>query len=311
LNISECNGYAGDKSAGPIGPDVLVQPPMKQLIITAEDFGLCKEVNEAVEAASGEGILSAASLMVSAPAAADAVARARRLPRLRVGLHVVLVDGRPTLPPAEIPALVDRNGAFPTSLAGAGIRWFFSPAARRQLEREVRAQFEAFRATGLAFDHVNVHNHMHVHPTLLRIVLRLAAGFGVRRIRFPYEPASLRRIGSRAPSFSERLGTLALLPWLNLMRHRIARAGMRHNDTLLGIGASGHLDEAAVVAMLERLPDGITEICFHPAVRRTDRLASMMPGYNNTAEFAALTSPVVAERLHALGLRPAGFADLR
>ena len=290
--------------------DVLVQPLMKQLITTADDFGLCEEVNEAVEAANRDGILSAASLMVSAPAAADAVARAARLPRLRVGLHIVLVDGRPTLPPAEIPALVDGNGAFPTNLAGAGIRWFLSPAARRQLQREVRAQFEAFRATGLAFDHVNVHNHMHVHPTLLRIVLRLAAAFGVRRIRFPYEPASLRRNGSRALSLSERLGTLALLPWLKLMRYRIARAGMRHNDTLLGISASGHLDEAAVVAMLERLPDGITEICFHPAVRQTDRLATMMPGYDNTAEFAALTSSLVAERLHTLGLRPTGFADL-
>jgi len=34
--------------------------------------------------------------MVGGPAAADAVARARRLPDLRVGLHLVLVDGHPT-----------------------------------------------------------------------------------------------------------------------------------------------------------------------------------------------------------------------
>ena len=65
---------------------------MKRLVVTADDFGLSLEVNEAVEQAHREGILTAASLMVSAPAAADAVARAKRLPSLRVGLHLVLVE---------------------------------------------------------------------------------------------------------------------------------------------------------------------------------------------------------------------------
>lgn len=63
------------------------------LIVTADDFGLHGDVNAAVEQAHCDGILNAASLMVSAPAAADAVARAHRLPGRRVGLHLVLADG--------------------------------------------------------------------------------------------------------------------------------------------------------------------------------------------------------------------------
>jgi predicted glycoside hydrolase/deacetylase ChbG (UPF0249 family) len=66
----------------------------KYLIVTADDFGLHESVNEAVEQASQAGVLTAASLMVGAPAAADAVRRARKLPHLRVGLHLVLADGR-------------------------------------------------------------------------------------------------------------------------------------------------------------------------------------------------------------------------
>src|SRR5262249_52979458 len=177
---------------------------MKQLVVTADDFGLCEEVNTAVEIAHRDGILSAASLMVSAPAAKDAIGRALRSPTLRVGLHIVLVDGRPTLPPEEIPDLVDASGAFPNDLFGAAVRWFFSPAARRQLEREVRAQFDAFRSTGIALDHVNAHNHMHLHPTVLGIVLPLAARFGGRFIRLPFEP---RASGARRPSIGERLAT--------------------------------------------------------------------------------------------------------
>lgn len=284
---------------------------MKQIVVTADDFGLCEEVNEAVEIAHRDGILSAASLMVSAPAAKDAIGRALRLPTLRVGLHVVLVDGRSTLPPEVVPDLVDAHGAFPSGLLRAAVHWFVSPEARRQLEREIRAQFDAFRSTSLAFDHVNAHNHMHVHPTVLGIILRYASMFGVPFIRLPFEPRALGRIGTLRPAVSQDLAAIARAPWLRLMRHKIERAGLRHNDTLLGLRNSGNLNEASVLKLLCELPAGITELYFHPAVRRTAQLEAMMPGYDNEAEFAALTSSSVLDRLHTLGLKPAGFADLQ
>jgi len=43
--------------------------PLNRLIVTADDFGLATEVNEAVEIAHRSGILSAASLMVASPGA--------------------------------------------------------------------------------------------------------------------------------------------------------------------------------------------------------------------------------------------------
>ncbi len=144
---------------------------MKQLILTGDDFGLDVPVNEAVEEAHCRGVLTAASLMVGADAVADAVERARRLPTLRVGLHVVLVEGRPVLPPSEVPDLVDGNGEFSTRLVRSGFRFFFLPRVRRQMEAEIRAQFRAFRETGLALDHADAHNHMHVHPTVLGLML--------------------------------------------------------------------------------------------------------------------------------------------
>ena len=137
---------------------------MKQLVVTADDFGLAREVNEAVEEAHRGGILTAASLMVGGAAAADAVRRAKAMPSLRVGLHLVLVEGRPMLPAAAIPDLVDANGNFRDDMARAGAAIFFQSNVRRQLEEEVEVQFEAFRATGLPLDHVNTHKHFHLHP---------------------------------------------------------------------------------------------------------------------------------------------------
>ncbi len=85
---------------------------MINLVVTADDFGVAIEVNEAVELAHRDGILTAASLMVAGDAAGDAVERARRSPRLGVGLHLVLVEGRPMLPANEVPDLVDPEGRF-------------------------------------------------------------------------------------------------------------------------------------------------------------------------------------------------------
>ena len=78
---------------------------MKNLIVTADDFGAAEAVNDAVQRCHENGILTAASLMVSGAAAHDAVARARQMPSLRVGLHLVLVEGRPILPADAVPDL--------------------------------------------------------------------------------------------------------------------------------------------------------------------------------------------------------------
>ncbi|HEY1725629.1 MAG TPA: hopanoid biosynthesis-associated protein HpnK [Steroidobacteraceae bacterium] len=273
------------------------------LIVTADDFGQHEAVNEAVVQASREGILSAASLMVGAPASADAIRRARALPALRVGLHLVLVDGAPLLPPAEVALLLRADGRFDERMGLAGARYFLSARARRQLRAEIRAQFRAFAATGLRLDHVNAHKHFHLHPTLLDLILQVGRDFGLRAVRYPYEPAALRW----QASVRERLSAMALLPWLRLMRARLRRAGVAHNDQLFGIGYSGQIDQLVLERALQSLPSGVTEIYLHPATQSGAQIAPSMAHYRHAEELAALLSPRVRA---ALGATPrGGFAD--
>ena len=142
-------------------------------------------MNAGVELAHTDGILTAASLMVAGPAAEDAVARARRLPSLRVGLHLVLVDGMPVLPPERIPDLVDGDGRLRNDLARAGLEIFLRPRARAQVAAEIEAQFAAYRATGLPLDHVNAHHHFHLHPTVCSQMLRIGRRYGMSAARAP------------------------------------------------------------------------------------------------------------------------------
>ena len=287
---------------------------MKQLIVTGDDFGLDVAVNEAVEIAHTEGILSAASLMVAGQAAADAIARARRLPFLRVGLHLVLVEGRAVLPPPLVPDLVDAEGHFHVGLFAAGVRFFFRPGVRRQLAAEIEAQFAAFAATGLVLDHVNAHNHLHLHPTVLSIVLKVGTRHGVSAMRVPLEPVGWRRPAGTSPGTSLAWGHVASGWGTGVfaleLRRRCRAAGLQTNDQIFGLADSGAMDEAAMLNVLRRLPDGITEIYCHPATRRSPAFDRYMAGYRPLDELAALTSPRVRARLEHLNLAPGGYRDL-
>src|ERR1700731_2021764 len=96
------------------------------LIVAARDFGLHEAVNDAGKQATLGGILTAASLMVAAPAADAAVRLALTLPKLRVGLHLVLVDGAAVLPRRLVPALVDSSGRFLDSMVFNSFRFVAS-----------------------------------------------------------------------------------------------------------------------------------------------------------------------------------------
>jgi hopanoid biosynthesis associated protein HpnK len=276
---------------------------VKQLIVTADDFGAAIQVNEAVERAHRDGILSAASLMVAGSAAQDAVTRAKTMPKLRVGLHLVLVEGKPVLPASAVPDLVDGTGHFRTDMARAGAAMFFLPKVRAQLRAEIEAQFAAFAATGLSFDHVNAHKHFHLHPTIAALMVEAAAAYGVKGARVPLEPqAVLARIEAHKAS-----GVVALTaPFARGLQRRFRRAGIAAPDSVFGLAWSGAMTPARVKGLIEHLPEGLSEIYLHPA---TGPYAGSAPGYQHTGELAALTDPGLPSLLAAKAVKTGGFGD--
>jgi chitin disaccharide deacetylase len=276
---------------------------LKRLIVTADDFGAAHEVNDAVEAAHCAGILSAASLMVAAPAAADAIARARRLPRLRVGLHLVLSDGRPLLPASALGHLVDGDGAFRTNLVALGTVIACSSAARRQVAAEIDAQFAAFRDSGLTLDHCNAHQHFHLHPVVAELIVTIGRPYGLRAVRLPLEPTRLLRKVERGTPPG---GAAITLPFARLLRRRLRVAGLNTSDRVLGLRWSGQMTRSRLLALIRNLPEGLTEIYLHPA---TERFAGAAPGYRYREELEALLDPEVVAACRDASLQLGGFGD--
>lgn len=251
-----------------------------------------------------EGALSAASLMVAGPAAAHAIAIAKRLPSLRVGLHLVVVDGDPVLPKEFIPDIVDRDGRFDAGMVRAAFNHAFRPRVRNQYAREIAAQFDAFRKSGLTLDHVNAHKHFHVHPGIASQILTIGRENGMKALRVPHEPVEvLSKIEPAATPIPLHIMT----PWVRVLQRRAKGFGLRTPDAVFGLRWSGGMTAPRLVGLLGHLPPGLTEIYMHPATSN-DFLGSA-PGYAYAEELAALTDQEVMERVRACGRKIGGYSD--
>lgn len=241
--------------------------------------------------------------MVAGPAAADAVARAQTMPGLAVGLHLALTDARPVLAPERIPDLVDDDGRLRGDLARLGTALAVRRDLRAQMRAEIDAQFSLYRASGLPLDHVNAHQHFHLHPMVAAMVIDIGRRYGMTALRVPREP---RRIlgeidGSAAPHRATERFCAAIL------HRRSRRAGLGVPDAVFGRRWSGAMTAARLQYLLERLPPGVSEIYLHPATG--DDFPGHAPGYRYRDELAALTDPACAEALRWIGLRPGGYRD--
>jgi chitin disaccharide deacetylase len=278
----------------PPGPD----SPPRRLIVNADDFGRSASINQAVIRAHREGILTTTSLMVNEPAFEEAVALARENPTLGVGLHLTLLCGHSTLPPDAIPGLVNANGEFSNNPPGAGFRYFFQRSLREPLRRETHAQFQKFRATHLPLDHVNGHLHLHLHPTVFRILMSDAAQLGIKRLRLTFDPFRLNlRVASGHLVY--RVLHAAIYHTLSARaRSALAQRGIRHTEAVFGLLQNARVDEPYVTRLLPQIPAGDSELYSHPSLDE----------FKN--EFDALISPRVREQANQLGIKLIRYQDL-
>ncbi|MGC8780948.1 MAG: hopanoid biosynthesis-associated protein HpnK [Anaerolineae bacterium] len=277
-----------------------------QIIVTADDFGRSRAINAAVIQAHREGILTAASLMVAGDAWEEAVELARAVPTLAVGLHLVVSGGRAVLGPREIPHLVRPDGCFPADPLRLGLRYAFSPAARRELAHEIAAQFERFVATGLPFSHVDGHQHLHVHPAVFSLLLPLARRYGARGVRVPSDDLFLALRYDRREAAAKIGWALGLGLVLGWCRRRARASGLAVADRVYGVFQSGRMTGDYVTTVLRRLRVPAAEFYFHPSLAALGEALGPNPG-----DLATLLSPAVRRIIAERGLRLATYATLR
>lgn len=279
---------------------------MRQLLANADDFGRHERINAAVEEAVQNGILRSATLMAGERAFDDAVRVARRNALLGVGIHFTLVNGTPVLPSEAIPSLVREDGTFYDDYGSFVKRYFAGRIRLEEVRSELSAQLEKLELSGLAPTHADSHQHIHVLPGILEIVLSLCEESDIGALRAP-----------RAPLFAGKFGGLgqligrAGLAFLADRAARKARArGIWTPEHFAGIVAGEAVSEETLLEVIENLKEGTTEVMLHPGTDTALLSRELFWQHDFEAELHALTSPRVLEALEEGGIAPCNFSAL-
>ncbi len=254
---------------------------MKRLIVNADDFGRAPGVNAGVLRAHRDGIVTATTLMVGAPAADEAGRIARATPSLDVGVHLTITYGRPVSDPSNVRSLVDHGGVFPRT-PGAFLRTDL--ADRDEALVEYRAQFARARELiGRAPSHMDTHHWVHDEPALEWAIASLAVETGA-----------------------------AVRPHDDPQRDRLRAGGVRTVDVYRrDFQHEGHVDLATLEGILETLAEGVTELGCHPGEPDAELARTSTYAQLRVAELATLTDPRAKAAVERNGIILSDYSSLR
>ncbi len=296
---------------------------MRRLIVNADDLGMTAGINRAIVEGCEKGIITSTTLMATARAFEDAVARARDLsqshPRLSIGCHIVLLDGVPVLSPERLSSLMERpphNGKaeLRISLNGFARSALTGRLRPEEIEAEATAQIARIQNAGIAPSHFDCHKHAHMFPAVLKPLLRAARERGIPAVRNPFgaqfQTPFNRMI--RSPKLWRRAAELSVLRSFAATFQREVKAhGLRTTDGSVGVAVTGTLDLNGFLKLMEALPEGTWEFVCHPGYNDADLdCVRTRLRQSRAQELAILTSPEARAALQRRGIDLISYHDL-
>ena len=277
---------------------------MKQLIIAADDFGLTKSVNEGIVRAHEEGIVTSINLLPSGDAYGDALRFAKDIGLDEAGAHLALTETKAVADPAAIPSLVDTDGNFYEGHLGFFAKFIAGAIDLDQVHVEWKAQLDKALASGIRITNLSSHEHIHMAPRLLEIIISLAKEYNIPAIRYPHSDRSFAPAGIKV-----LYKKLALNYFAGHMEAALKAAGIVSPDHFLGFFDSGNITEKVLTAIMDNLEDGTTELVCHPGFLGPEVLEKYTFHKNCEAELFAITSPLVKKRAEEKHVSLVSYAE--
>ncbi|MHC1746384.1 MAG: ChbG/HpnK family deacetylase [Negativicutes bacterium] len=260
----------------------------RKIIINADDFGLHPAVNQGIIDGFCNGCITSTSIMPGGAAFDEAVKLASSHPKLGIGVHLMLVGGRAVCKPAELPTLADAQGNLSLDYPVFLKRYFTGKINKQEIRRELTAQVDKVSQTGLVITHLDSHQHMHIVPGIIDIVLDIAAQFAIPSIRIPAEP--LLFFGGYPLRCSRFIARTGLSVLAEFAARKVRQRGLRAPDHFFGMLAGGNLQLEYLLTIIRQLPSGVSEIMMHPGVNDVLLQKIYQWGYHWQDELQAVTS---------------------
>jgi len=233
------------------------QQQTRNLIIHADDGGLCHSINRAIIDALKEQIVTSTSLMVPCPAFDEIADYFSKNPQYDVGIHFTLTCGysyKPWAPIAgkqKVPSLVNANGYFWSTVDEVAAN-----ADPKDIETELRAQIERFLKFGIKATHLDSHRGILFQDfRFLEIYIKLGLEYKIPPLLLKPNPVTLKA--------AEEQGIELDLQKIEML----LKMGLPFIDQLFMINENDLTSEKRrnkYIQIINQLPAGVSQIIIHP-----------------------------------------------
>lgn len=277
---------------------------MRYLIVTADDFGLSKSINEGIVKAYRDGIVTSINLMPAGWAFEDALALAGSIKLEEAGVHLSLTETSPVADLHAIPTLVTGKGAFHKTHTQFFLKLFSNRIEREHIYTELRAQLDRLKKTGIRINHISSHEHIHMMPYILDIFIELAKEYDIPAIRYPRGERPIFPFGIKG------IYRKLILSYLERrMAKRLEKSGLIYTDNFLGFLNSGKIREEVLAEMFKFLREGTTELVTHPGFLSPEVLDRCIFYSDCETELAAVTSRKAKDLIADNGIKLISYRE--
>lgn len=283
---------------------------MSKLIINADDFGLHSAINEGIIVGHTKGAITSTSILASGAAFNEAVDMAKEHPKLGIGIHIALVGGiAPVSDPSEIPSLVTNEGVFVDNYIEFMKRIYSGSINYDEVRTEITKQVSKIMESGVNVTHIDGHQHMHVLPSILPIVLEQAMRYKIKAIRVPNEKITFLN-GVHNPV--RIMGKCGLSTVAAQALPSIRDKGIYFTQYFWGMINGGALGETELLSILKQVSSlsGAHEIMTHPGISDEILRNQYNWGYHWQDELSAMTSDNVRRYISQHNIELINYGDL-
>ncbi|HEY4509071.1 MAG TPA: ChbG/HpnK family deacetylase [Candidatus Paceibacterota bacterium] len=220
------------------------------LFIVADDLGLHPSLNDGIVFLLKNGNISGVSLMPNGEAFQDAIEKLKTLENPLIGVHFVLVEEKAT----ALERLWKNHKTF-------FLKYIFGLVKLTDVEKELRVQMEVCKRAGVKISFINSHQHLHLLPKIMDIVVNLAKENNIDYIRTVSEPFTMKG------GLFRGLESLFLSFLSAKARRKIKKAGLKTNDIFIGFLGASNLQKQDIDlanSLAEKYPEKNVELGCHP-----------------------------------------------
>lgn len=277
---------------------------MQRIIVTADDYGMCNEVDRAIDAGIENGFITTTNVMLNMKTLSDAADLRTRYPSLSVGIHWNVTTGKPISDPKTIPSLVDEMGTF-WSIGIFKRKYHNAEITPADLEKELEAQYSLFEKTCGKPDYWNTHENSSLETKAYKVFEKVAVRHGIPATR------TFQRVyyDKRGLGFKRTLREFAVKNFFELWFKKIRRTFKMPTARVVSFDKISKTEEDVLLKALKKDGRDLIEVVFHPAITADS------PYFGNISaervkEYQFVSSPDVRLKYEKAGFAFVGFREI-